>query len=441
MLDKPFAGYRPLTIPFKLGSFLHPRQLELEQALQQSATLHKLEELEAAAPEGPGPTASHDGIRMGEGVSPALDEAVTRLRTVARLPWPFEVILVPHTRRLTCRGRFVGRRLELNLSPVFLERAAGQLVFHLAVALFNALHPRPRQLAALCDSTAPIELEDRLRIIDLLRFQAYGAVCFGLVCCQDPGLAVHEVFFRWTGLDSARLNLDPLRLASHQYEQHPQPVAELLRAGGTRFPMLPVESLALRRFAASALYRQCLGEAGGTSREQFEAEVLELDQQAHPPITRLPEDHLEFVALASLLAGRHILEATGPLTPARYRRCLDFFQLDQEQVDKLTCRHLNCLLEDADDGEGVLGRARWMPGAKAGELLSELLRGPRLPWIRFHSAGILKHSILFGLQEHQGRCPRPVLRAIEEVGNCCLLDSAQVMTLLETVRKGLPTAA
>jgi hypothetical protein len=82
-----------------------------------------------------------------------------------------------------------------------------------------------------------------------------------------------------------------------------------------------------------------------------------------------------------------------------------------------------------------------MPGAKAGALLSELLRGPRLPWIRFHSAGILKNSILFGLQEHQGRCPRPVLRAIEEVGNCCLLDSAQVMTLLETVRKGLPTAA
>jgi len=70
------------------------------------------------------------------------------------------------------------------------------------------------------------------------------------------------------------------------------------------------------------------------------------DERASRNITKLilREDQLEFVALASVLAGRHLMEVTGPLTPRRYGRCLDFYKLEQEQLDQLT----ECVRKDLE---------------------------------------------------------------------------------------------
>jgi hypothetical protein len=46
-------------------------------------------------------------------------------------------------------------------------------------------------------------------------------------------------------------------------------------------------------------------------------------------------EQLEFVALASFLTGRYIMESTGPLTPQRHRLCLDFYSLESRPVDEL----------------------------------------------------------------------------------------------------------
>jgi hypothetical protein len=106
-------------------------------------------------------------------------------------------------------------------------------------------------------------------------------------------------------------------------------------------------------------------------------------------------------------------------------------------VDQLTRRHLDGLLVDANDDDGVLDKPDCKSRSKAGQMLAHLFGGSRAPWTRVHSNTILKHAILLGLKEHDGRCPRRVLKAIEEIGNCCLLDPAQVMVLYECVRKDL----
>ena len=169
----------------------------------------------------------------------------------------------------------------------------------------------------------------------------------------------------------------------------------------------------------------CLGKGGGTSRKQFEGEVLELDRNAHPPLENLPEEHARFTLVASLLAAHFIMEAAGTVTRKRLDIFLEFFELESTELAE------------------IVESTGWkrVDGSNTRQLLEELLTRRCTEWANIHCVVILRAAFLLALTEHEAEIPEAVRPALIELAGWCDLNKAEAAavyeSILETARKEL----
>jgi hypothetical protein len=164
-----------------------------------------------------------------------------------------------------------------------------ELVFHLADALFRALLPTSRYLEFLLRNDAPFHLEDRLKVMELLRLRDYLAACFGFICCGDVEVAVEQSFLSATGVAAGHGD------RAAQDGSLPSGAVNVGGPNGGRAgfgPSIVQSSRWCWIGSASAILRTAL-EQWWHFPEQFEAEVLEMDPRR---IRRwqLPDDHKTF---------------------------------------------------------------------------------------------------------------------------------------------------
>jgi len=172
------------------------------------------------------------------------------------------------------------------------------------------------------------------------------------------------------------------------------------------------------------LCHACLGKSGGTSREQFEGEVLEMDRHAHPPLEKLPEEHARFTVAASVLAAHFIMEAAGTVTRKRLDVLLEFFELEPAELAE------------------IVESTGWkrVDGSNTRQLLEELLTRRCTEWANIHCVVILRTAFLLALTEHEANIPEAVKPALIDLAGWCDLNKAEAAavyeSILETTRKG-----
>jgi hypothetical protein len=408
-----------MAIPFKPDHFQLRRQRDLESDVCKSLLYKNLSKL--ATPQGLTPQLEawlDEGVNLPSETCPAVDVAVNALRTSARLTGPVEVSLRSNDNDppLTFALRRPDR-LSFSLTPFVLEgRSPQELVHHLAAATFHAFQPQPRYWSWLLANDAPFQLVDRAKVLELLRLVEYAADCFALVCTRDLELTIRESHFRSTGLDTRRQEVDLRLLARHHLHSGELSMRRLLESGNSRFLWFPLKPLVLERFMASALYRTCVGESGGNPRETFEAEVLEMDRQAHPPFQGPSEDLMLFLTIVTILAAFHVCEATGRVTAPRERLLLRTLDMNDEQLDLLTVK-----LEWNRRERGAAGRR-----------LAGVLAGSHRKWGNLHAVEILSRCLLVAAKEHRGQVPEPVQDALFKVGEWCNLSPEEVGVIVQT---------
>lgn len=350
---------------------------------------------------------------------PVLAAAVLRLKTVMRLPYPVRVFLRPDAGNVTACLAF------LDADTLNIAVAAGliggdspaALAYHLATAAFHGLQHHPQYLGLLLTLRAPFDLEDRLKAYEILRLNRYAANCFALVCCDGLEIATRHGFSMVTGIPVAgsepALNLDIL--ADHAIKNTALNGGNVLDDYSPLDHYEPILPLVLRRFMESEPYRACRGESGGTPREHFEAEILELDRQAYPPTDTIPKIHGEFAAIASLLAAHWVMEACGPVTQRREEILLESFELERKRLDEIATQ---------------TGWRR--EGETNTKQLLDALSGGR-DWKNIHCVHIIRTAFLIAAEEHNGRLPDKVKAAFVEIGRTCRLEPNECSVVCEVL--------
>jgi hypothetical protein len=387
-MNENHALSTPMAFPFKIEKFVLARQIQLEHEVCHTALSKKMDGL--GLRETLSATLKNrlkTGLSLPNGCCGTLEDAMRILKTRARLGYKHAFVLLPETEtKPGCVALLEKKTLTVGVNARLLERCSGpELVFHLADALFRALLPTSRYLEFLLRNDAPFHFEDRFKVMELLRLRDYLAACFGFICCGD--------------LEVARM-VDVPALA---------------------FEYRPIQPLVLDRFRESAIFRTALGTSGGISREQFEAEVLEMDRQAHPPLTELPDDQKAFFFIATVLAAQFVMEAVGAVTPPRQRLMLEFLDINEAQVQE------------------IARQARWdrRKVGQAADLLQTMLTGTHSRWANLHCVELLNRCCLLTLQEHNGRMPRRVKKAFCQLAGCCRLRVDELEAVLDALSESI----
>ena len=409
-----------MAIPFKADHFRFRRQAELEKELRASPLFRKIESfggIEWARSARRHATA--DGFNVPPQFLSCLDEAVLAFKTAARLPYEIHVLIARDRNAISgCMAHLEDRRMTFCLPPNLLQEcSAPELLYHLAVATFLEFLPVHDFLHGLLTVHPPLELGDRMKALEVLRLGRYAASCFAMVCCRDVDLVLRESFHRYIGLrpDQRTVDFDPL--ADHCLKHGPENLAGLLDDEYQQLTYLPVEVPVLKRFQETELYRACRGQAGGVSREQFESEVLELDQQAYPPLQELPPDHRGFICTAELLGTHFVMEAGGLVTPAREEKLLDFFELKPKRLAEIAQR---------------LGWQR-TEDSNTESVLENYMSGRNKHLANLHAVQILRTAFRFVVEEHGGEVPVQFQPAFYTLGSHCQLLKCEVNAIYEIV--------
>jgi hypothetical protein len=177
----------------------------------------------------------------------------------------------------------------------------------------------------------------------------------------------------------------------------------------------------LEKFQASEVYRGCLGKAGGITRAEFEAAVLELERKAHPPMTELPDFHVRFFRQAQTLAAFTVAEATAPVSETRKAEILEVLRLNGEQF------------------QWVEKQAMWdwrEPGA-AEQKLEVLLNSERERAANLHAVKVFERCLRWALREHGGGLAEAVIETLERIGGWCYLNKREVRLVRETLTEDI----
>jgi len=414
-----------MAIPFKPDHFRFRRQAGLEKELQASPLLRRInafagtewdrKELQLTMA---------GGLELPPRVLAPLEQATLTLKTVARLPYEIRT-LIARERDATwgCLALREDNRMTFNLTPTLLQEcSATELVYHLAVAAFLTFQPVHNYLHRLLATRPPLELADRLKVLQLLRLGRYAADTFALVCCGRLDTVLHEGFHRYTGLKPAPKTLDFDQLALQSLNSGESNLADLLNDTYRQLGYVPIEPLVLKRFLETETCRACIGVQGGVSREEFETEVLELDRQAYPPLKELPADHQEFICTATLLAAYFVMEAGGIVTPRREATLLDFLGLEPKRLDEIA-QQFGWQRTDETNTEAVL---------------EDFLTGRKTHLSNLHSVAVLTPAFLFVAHEHAGKLPQRFHPAFMRLGSLCQICRSEVIAIYETVMEPKP---
>jgi hypothetical protein len=257
--------------------------------------------------------------------------------------------------------------------------------------------------------------------MELLRLRDYLAACFGFICCDDLDVALEQSFLSATGVAAGQQAIDLRKVASYHIGCGEMSIARMVDVPALAFEYRPIQPLVLDRFRESAIFRTALGTSGGISREQFEAEVLEMDRQAHPPLGELPDDQKTFFFIATVLAAQFVMESVGTVTPPRERLMLEFLDIDEAQVQELA--------RQAGWNRRKVGQAA--------DLLQTMLTGSHSRWANPHCVELLSRCCLLTLQEHNGRMPRRVKKAFCQLAGWCRLRVDELEAVLDALSESI----
>ncbi len=409
-----------MAIPFKIDHFRLRRQSQLERELASRPLFKKMAALAGKEWRVKQLKQIVSGnMLVPEGTIPLLDAAVLRMKTVARLPYAVRLYLRPSSSSgRSCIAFLDADILNIAIPPALLRGGSpATLAYHLARSTFQGLQHYPQYLALLFDLRAPFELEDRFKAYQILRLSRYAGNCFALVCCGSLDIAMSQGFSMATGVPIVEAepasNLD--LLAEHALKNTALNGGNILDDYAPLDHYEPIHPLVLRRFMESEPFRACHGETGGTTREQFESEVLEFDCQAYPPMDELPQIHSEFAMLASLLAAHWIMEVRGPVTRGREGMLLESLQLKRKRFNEIATQ------------------AGWRREGKTNtrQMFDELVGGRE--WKNFHCADIIRSAFVIAFLEHGGKLPSKVVAAFVEIGQSCRLESSECGAICEAV--------
>ena len=409
----------PLAVPFRIDHFRFRRQAELDQQLGRSRLLQEL--IKAVGPDAGGKAAHADlqgAMLLPPGFIPKLDEAARHFHTIARLGCELELRLVSNDRgSLTCRAYRDGRKLVFGWPRLLLEGSSvPELLFHFAIAAYAAIETKMREHMFLLVREAPLPWPDRLAMLEASRLRRYAANCFALACTRDRELVLREDFRRFAGFNAAGVALDFQSLAAHHLREQDLTTERLVNEGLQEFTCHPLVGTVLERFIESVGYHACLGQDGGTPREQFEAEVLALDRQMHPPLDQIPTEQRAFAQRATVLATYQVMEQFAPVTPARLQMFLEFHGLEEPTLAKLAAE------------------CEWEPEKPqhAERRLWWLLYTKRV-WANVHSAQLLSRVIEWTLREHGGM-PDSLGSVIREVAELCRVSRSELDAIQEALQ-------
>jgi hypothetical protein len=139
-------------------------------------------------------------------------------------------------------------------------------------------------------------------------------------------------------------------------------------------------------------------------------------------LEELPEEHGQFVSLATLLSASYLLEASGPVEGERLSRFLEHFALDESRLSDIAEQ---------------LGWKRG-PGGNTAELVEKTLLGPKIGWVPIHAARIL-HRAFFVMVSDIGQ-PN-MMDALDGVctrlGQWCQLDRRETIAVYEVLLESL----
>lgn len=410
-------AYQPLAIPFKLDHFRFKRQAELEQELLGSPLYAKVDDLCAGALE----IWNQRGLRQYYPVPlaafPVLQAAAQRFQTVARLAVEIEVLLETKPNSPTnCRAVVDGKRLIFILAPALLEETRPEvLTFHLAMNFFRAQQLISARGILMVRRKSPIQLEDRIKLLELLRLTAYAADAFALVCCGSLDVAEIEGFRRGFDVRLPASAFDRDAFAEHYLDQPEFSVAQHLDNPESGRLYAPGRILALRRFAVSEPYHACLGQPGGVAREAYEDEVLKIDQQVHPPFVELADEGRQFIRFAGFFGILFVMGAAGAITTQREQSFCDYREITVEQLREVE-RDLGWNVRDQESTRQALENA---------------LRFKHPDRASVHAVEILRQAYRFARQEHGEKLPLEVLTVLEQLGALYQLNEMETRLVCE----------
>jgi hypothetical protein len=414
----------PMAMPFKVAHFQQRRWAELKARLESNRLFRAMDKLT-------GPVmvnrsylrSAREGFLLPRGAHAAVDEAVQRLWTVARLSCAMEVrIRSKDTTPVISRATLDKQTLVFSLPGALLDgRPAQELVYHLAVATFFAMDTTPRVVYQLLRYQAPFRLADRMKAYELLRLTEYAADCFALVCTGDLELTLREGFYRSGVGGLHRLPIDLRTVARHHLEAGDLTMSSLIENGRTRFDYAPLTPLVLEQFQASEIYRQCRGKGGGTPRVKYEEAVLELERRAHPPMEALPHSHLSFLRKTLLLATFATAEAASPVTETRKAELLGLLCCGEEEFAKAATQL------DWD----------WQEAGMAIRKIERLMRNEQVGVSNVHVVEIVENCVLAMVQEHDGDLPTAVKEILVQIGGWGCLSPAEVEAVTTALAEDL----
>lgn len=287
----------PLDRPVKLKDLQLARQAELEATLMADPYVAMVSSLfENTAQSMGSEWHLRSSTILPAGFSTKLDEAVQRFKTATRLPLRVRCWMGDATTRTLSMAFRHQRELRFLLSPTLLRECdAQELSFHLGASAWHGLHPEFRPILLAMDAGVPFPLERKAEILEAARLRGYAAHWMGLLCGGDSALALRECGRRELGLDGRLLGADYLAYTDALAESGDLSVYHVLLSNGPLRSPLAAAPRQIALFEASGLCRGLRGQKGGTPREQFEAQVLELDRRVHPPLTSVPQEHTVFV--------------------------------------------------------------------------------------------------------------------------------------------------
>jgi hypothetical protein len=409
-----------MAIPFKIEHFLFRRQGQLEKEVAENLLYRKintlfgkesLNELLLSGMTG--------GCHLPDGFWSLMDEAILALKTAARLPYDIKVFLASREYAPAhAMAALEDRQLTCVLPPQLLPASSlAELVYHLATSTFFAIHTTPRHLAFLLSRSAPFGLQERLKAMEIVRLMSYAADCFALVCCGSMDTVLQEGFYRETGLKVQPDQADFRRMAADSLKSGQFGAAWLLNRGMWKLQYPPLKPLVLAQYLETEMYRACRGESGGVSREQFEAAVLEMERQAHPPLDELPAEQNQFTNVAALLGTHFIMEAAGAVTKGREEAFREFFDLEPTTL------------------EALVKQIGWQRGVESNtrELLEQLLTGLHGKWANVHCLRIIEAAFVFAAKEHGGEIPDKLQSSLLDLGKWCGLEKGELVALCETI--------
>ena len=210
-----------MAIPFKPEHFIFRRQAKLEKELLASLRFGTFDAKTALkSDQAHSRRLMTGGLPVPPRVMPALDQATLTIKTVARLPYEITTII---TREYDSPGGTFalreGNQLTFKLAPKLLQGgSAADLVYHLAVAALATFQPVAFFLFRMLSTRPALLLDERLKLLELLRLGRYACDCFALVCCGDLDTVRREGFYRYTGLRPGKGAVDFDRLADDLLE-------------------------------------------------------------------------------------------------------------------------------------------------------------------------------------------------------------------------------